>query len=156
MKITRLITLQLVLAVVLGPMTLAAHGGPIAIEFFNAKLGHYFLSADEPEIASLRDNPALGWAPTGQQFAVFDRLDVSATVRPVCRFYGSVTPGPNSHFYTANDNECSGLKALQATIPDSEPRWNFEGIAFAAILPLDGECASPSPIKVFRAYNDQA
>ncbi len=48
----------------------------------------------------------------------------------MCRFYGSVSPGPNSHFYTVDDAECAFLKQLQAQTPASQPRWNYEGIAF--------------------------
>ena len=45
--------------------------------------------------------------------------------RPVCRFYGSLSPGPNSHFYTVDENECAFLKQLQATTPADQPRWNY-------------------------------
>ena len=38
----------------------------------------------------------------------------------------------------------------------NEQRWNFEGIAFGAVLPVNEQCGDISPIRVFRAFNDQA
>ncbi|MBK8739216.1 MAG: hypothetical protein IPM02_06525 [Betaproteobacteria bacterium] len=65
----------------------------------------------------------------------------------------SPTPGPNSHFYAAVAEECNFLKQLAATTPASQPRWNFEGIAFASSLPVGGMCL-PGTLPVYRAYNN--
>jgi hypothetical protein len=105
-------------------------------EFYHSGLGHYFMTGDAAEAKSLRDDPALGWAPTGESFnaiANFAWDSATSAPRAVCRFYGSVSPGPNSHFYTAVPSECAGLKSLQQSAPATQPRWNYEGISFWAM-----------------------
>lgn len=135
-------------------VSLSRTGQVVAYEFFHADLGHYFMSSDDTEARMLRDHPELGWMPTGGRFNVYDRNAPNATIHPVCRFYGSVNPGPNSHFYTAFDNECAGLRTLQATTPAAQPRWNYEGIAFSIGLPATGRCDTIGLTKVvYRVYN---
>ena len=62
------------------------------------------------EQAPLDGGVAPGWSHTGEWFK-------PGGPTPVCRFYGSVSPGPNSHFYTAIDSECTLLKNLQLSLP---------------------------------------
>ena len=71
----------------------------------------------------------------------------------VCRFYGSLSPGPNSHFYTINPVECQFLKDLAATTPGTERRWNFESNDFLSSSPSGQQCASGF-VPVYRAYNN--
>ena len=71
----------------------------------------------------------------------------------VCRFYGSQSPGPNSHFYTVNPGECQSLKQLQASTPATEKRWNFESLDFVSSPPSNGACPSGT-VAVYRAYNN--
>jgi murein DD-endopeptidase MepM/ murein hydrolase activator NlpD len=120
-------------------------------EFYHAGLNHYFRTAAAAEAASL--TPASGFLPTGDDFFALDRSVSLAGVSPVCRFYGSVNPGPNSHFYTADPAECAQLKAIQAQTPASQPRWNYEETAFAAYLPVGGMCPTNAPFPIYRAYN---
>ena len=127
------------------------------VEYFHPALNHYFLSANPEEIAALDANVAtLGWARTGEQFGLRPRDATVDGSNPVCRFYGSVQPGPNSHFYTAFPAECSQLKALQRATPDGEPRWNFEEIALQAIMPTNGACPASEPVAISRLYNNRA
>ena len=72
---------------------------------------------------------------------------------PVCRFYGSVTPGPNSHFYTAVESECTLLKNLQASTPATQPRLNFESLDFITTPAVGGVCPT-NTMPVYRAYNN--
>jgi hypothetical protein len=116
------------------------------IEFFHAGLDHYFMTADPNEAAGLVGNSALGWVRTGNTFK-------SGGSTPVCRFYGSMTPGPNSHFYTLAGAECDSLKQLQASTPATEKRWNFESLDFSSTPAIDGTCENGA-IPVYRAYND--
>jgi hypothetical protein len=125
-------------------------------EFFAPTLNHYFRTANADEANALSANPALGWQATGANFKAYSRNDAADGAKPVCRFYGSVSPGPNSHFYTANAGECNALKSLQATTPASVPRWNYEEIAFAIHEPNAGVCPAVAPIPVYRAYNNRA
>jgi Repeat of unknown function (DUF5648) len=125
-------------------------------EFFAPSLNHYFRTANVDEANGLSANPILGWQATGANFKAYTRNEAADGAKPVCRFYGSVSPGPNSHFYTANAGECNALKSLQATTPASVPRWNYEEIAFAIHEPNAGVCPAVAPNPVYRAYNNRA
>jgi hypothetical protein len=125
-------------------------------EFYAPSLNHYFRTANVEEANALKSNPALGWQATGGDFKAYARNDHPSTSQPVCRFYGSLSPGPNSHFYTAESAECDQLKALQASTPASQPRWNYEEIAFAVDVPVNGACPQSAPVPVYRAYNQRA
>ena len=118
---------------------------PMAVEFYNAQLRHYFLTASADEATGVDQGAAgPGWARTGHTF----RTGGSA---PVCRFYGNQMngespqgPGPNSHFYTSHAGECDWVKL--------DPGWIYEGIAFQIDNPVSGQCAT-GRIPVYRAYN---
>ena len=73
------------------------------VEFYNAPLDNYFITADPAEAKAI-DNGAAGpgWKRTGDTFGAGGNT-------AVCRFYGSQTPGPNSHFYTVSAAECAAL-----------------------------------------------
>ena len=116
------------------------------IEFHNANLDNYFITADLVEAAAIDGGAAgPGWSRTGFNFS-------AGGPTPVCRFYGSITPGPNSHFYTALPDECAALKQLQASTPATEKRWNFESLDFVTTVPAGGACPAGT-IPVYRAYN---
>ena len=120
---------------------------PRVVEFYNAPLDHYFITGDPAEAAAIDSGAAgPGWLRTGYSFR-------QGGDTPVCRFYGSTSPGPNSHFYSALAYECAYLKALQRATPVSAPRWNYEGLAFASSLPANGTCPVGT-IPVYRAYNN--
>lgn len=121
--------------------------GNAVVEFYNSSLDHFFISADPDEAMAIDNGSAgSGWIRTGGNFK-FGGNSL------VCRFYGSQTPGPNSHFFTASESECKDLASLQASTPASAKRWNFEGYAFGINLPASGSCAAGT-IPVYRAYND--
>ena len=100
-------------------------------EFFAPTLNHYFRTANADEAFALIANPALGFNTTDNNFSAWSRAAYPADAKPVDRFYGSLTPGPNSHFYTAEPAEFAALRALEFVQPNTVPRWNFEEIAFA-------------------------
>lgn len=125
-------------------------------EFFAPSLTHYFRTANADEAAWLSANPSLGWNPTGKNFKAYARHDHPSTTKPVCRFYGSVTPGPNSHFFTADESECAWLKQIQAQTPAGQPRWNYEEIAFAIDTASGGACPASAPVPIYRVYNNRA
>ena len=117
------------------------------VEYYNAGFGHYFVTADDDEIAGL-DAGAFDFAfiRTGRAFNGY--ASVSAGRVPVCRFF--TTPGTfgtkSSHFYTANQAECDGLKLNAA--------WVYEKIAFYIAVP-GGNGACPAGLTpVWRMYND--
>ncbi|MBP8295745.1 MAG: hypothetical protein KAX84_06525 [Burkholderiales bacterium] len=116
------------------------------VEFYNPDLDNYFITAEPVEQAFI-DTGAVGrWQRTGDAFA-------TGGPNQVCRFYGSLSPGPNSHFYTADTAECAALKQLQAITPASEKRWNFESNDFATTPAVNGGCAG-GLVPVYRAYNN--
>ncbi len=61
------------------------------------------------------------WSRTGKSF-------LSGGYVSVCRFYGGINGGPNTHFYSADDKECDALRKL--------PTLSYEGQTFAVNLPL--------------------
>jgi uncharacterized delta-60 repeat protein len=118
------------------------------VEYFNANLGHYFVTAGPAEMASIDAGGAgPGWQRTGMGFRAWvPELGVSATAHPVCRFYGTPGLGPNSHFYTAEAGECAAVK--------NDPGWTYEGTAFFIDVPAGSGCAAGSA-PVYRAYNNR-
>lgn len=118
------------------------------VEFYNTKLDNYFITADASEAAMIDNGSAgAGWIRTGNTFE-------SGGSDPVCRFYGSQSPGPNSHFYTVDAGECNDLKQIQANTPSSEKRWNFESLDFTSTpLGSNGTCVTGT-MPVYRAYNN--
>ena len=139
------------------PVPAEAERGTVTVtEFYHRDLDHYFMTASAEEAAGIDAGAAgPGWERTGQAFTAWSVLGNPAAGMNLCRFYGSVEPGPNSHFFTLSTGECSQLMDLQARTPASEPRWNFEGYAFAAVPPAADD-AAPCPeatVPVFRAYN---
>jgi glucose/arabinose dehydrogenase len=124
---------------------LAASPAPIAVEYFNATLGHYFITAFPEEAAAL-DAGALGgaWTRTGYAFPVGP--DDAAAV-DVCRLFGTPGIGPNTHFYTGNAAECASLR--------TSPLWMFEATAFRSRLPVDDACGPPLR-PVYRLYSNPA
>lgn len=129
------------------------------VEFYQDILDHYFMSASGDEIDQLDAGGQGGWKRTGQSFhGWLKQQDAPPGAHAVCRFYAA---GANSHFYTGDGAECAWLKALeQSQRADADARgqrflgWGYEGIAFWALLPQDGQCpAGTDP--VWRAFNDR-
>jgi hypothetical protein len=124
------------------------------VEFFNTLLDHYFITASPAEASSIDQGAAgPGWSRTGESFNAWSSAATSS-LNSVCRFYGSIFPGPNSHFYTASIEECNQLKQFQQSTPVTQRRWNFEGSAFYIATPLEGSCPGDAPNAIYRAYNN--
>ncbi len=113
----------------------------IVIEYFHAGLGHYFMTADPVEAASL-DTGAGGWARTGYAFKALDAA--AAPGLPACRFFG-VFGDVSSHFYTIDPAECAYVKTL--------PPWQFENDAFRADEPAAEDCPADR-MRVVRVFNN--
>ena len=143
-------------------ITVTAAAAPASIptvEFYNAALDHYFLSANVAEIADLDAGRHPGWVRTGGTFKVYDGPATNA--RAVCRFY--ITPAfGDSHFFSANRDECASLDLEnydRAILGDlSEPRYLDEtAAAFYVLLPdlVTGICPANSQ-PVYRLWNGRA
>jgi len=130
------------------------------VEYYAETTDHYFMSGWPDDVALLDGSPQLGWKRTGQQFKAWLRqADAPWGAVPVCRFYAS---GPNSHFYSGDPGECQMLKSLeQKQRADDSARgqafrgWQFESIAFYALVPREGKCPGDTQ-PVYRAYNMRA
>jgi uncharacterized repeat protein (TIGR02543 family) len=125
------------------------------VEFYNAALDHYFITANPGEMAKLDDGTFKGWQRTQQSFKAFPPESwalAAGLARVVCRFYGNPAAGLDSHFYSATKDECDDVKRK---FPDS---WIFESAdVFQAVVPdrLTGECPDGT-IPVYRLFNQRA
>jgi len=124
----------------------AVEPSAMVIEYHNAALDHYFMTAYPDEAAMLDAGVVVpGWKRTGVQFAAYASPTDNADALPVCRFFGTPGKGPNSHFYTANRDECASVK--------QNPNWTFEAIAFYIPVPsAAGTCASGAQA-VYRSFH---
>ncbi|MCC6194339.1 MAG: DUF1800 domain-containing protein [Burkholderiales bacterium] len=114
------------------------------VEFYNASLKHYFVTAF-PEEAAMLDagNAVKGWARTGVTFSAWLAAADDPDAVPVCRFFGKPDAGPNSHFYTADAAECAAVKA--------NPDWVYEAVAFHIRVPQNGACPGGTEA-VYRSF----
>jgi hypothetical protein len=129
------------------------------VEYYASTTDHYFITAGSSDIALL-DQGTLTWKRSGQGFkAWLNPADAPPGALPVCRFYAA---GPNSHFYTGVASDCEALKSLEASqraaaSAQGQPfmGWQFELIAFYALVPTNGQCPGDT-IPVYRAYNQRS
>ena len=75
-----------------------------AVEYYNAALDHYFVTASAIEIAALDAGVFAGWARTGESWPVYASTGTRGAA--VCRYYGRPEAGLDSHFYSASGDEC--------------------------------------------------
>ncbi len=113
--------------------------------------GHFFYSSDTSEQQFVDGGGAGRWSRTGRSFK-------TGGFSALCRFYGSVSPGPNSHFFTIDSGECTALRAQQVTPkPTDRQQWNYEGFGFSMTPQSTVSGASQCPsgtAPVYRAYNN--
>ncbi len=123
----------------------------MAVEYFHAAFGHYFVTVLAAEIAALDSGVQTGWARTGKVFHAWrSSQDAPATASPVCRFYIPPAQG-DSHFYSASPAEC-------ATVDAKFPSFDYESPDVMYVLlpePATGGCP-PLSAPVFRLWNDPA
>jgi YHYH protein/Repeat of unknown function (DUF5648) len=117
------------------------------IEFHNASLGHYFVTASASEAAALDAGVKQGWVRTGASFLAYATTE--AGTQPVCRFYGLPAAGLDSHFYSAFPTECAEVLLKFAGT------WQLESSdVFSVAVPdkVAGACpAGTTP--VYRVWN---
>src|SRR5690349_607372 len=137
------------LAQYLTPNAGTATGAIPVVEFYNAALNDYFMTANPSEINDLDTGVHLGWIRTGYRFLAYaDAASAPAGATPVCRFYVQPAFG-DSHFYSADPAECA---ATQAEFPT---QWVPESAAVFYVVPADrttGACPSNSHA-VYRFLN---
>jgi len=119
-----------------------------AVEFYNAHLDHYFMTADAKEIAALDSGSTPGWTRTGLSFGVFS--GPAAGTSGVCRIY--MPPGNgDSHFYSASASECSAVTARFPTFVSESSS------VFYIARPDTNTGACPAfTVPVYRLWNARA
>lgn len=115
-------------------VSVRAREGPVevieAVEYYNKDLDHYFVTAAVAEITDLDSGRHRGWQRTGGTFAVFAAGKSGGAGTPVCRFYGLPSAGLDSHFYTADAEECAQIETR------FNGAWQLETTnAFEIVLP---------------------
>jgi hypothetical protein len=126
------------------------------VEFYNANLDHFFISASQPDIDALDTGRIAGWARTGQAFKVFpSQAAGGAGVNSVCRFYIPPQHG-NSHFFSASPAECSTILAKIPTDPNYSGYVYESPNVFYTALPDTTTGACPSNTQaVYRLFNNR-
>jgi len=117
----------------------------LAVEYFNAAWGFYFMTAFATEINAL-DGGAFGgaWQRTGESFTVWPQPTLGSAA--TCRFFSDVFAPRSTHVYTPFVSECDALKASSA--------WSYEGIAFyLQLVDANGFCAAGT-MALYRLYNN--
>ena len=124
------------------------------IEYYNAQLKHYFLTAHADEVAAIEAGSAgPGWTRTGWSFLAYPAVSpepgsdcgADGCGVPVSRFYSAYS---NSHFFTADATEAAGISG-----PGSE--WMLERVEFRVPVPdAQGQCAG-GEVPVYRLYNNR-
>ena len=137
-----------ILIITLAALAARAEPTGTAVEWYNAALGHYFVSSGPEEIRFVDSGGAgPGWVRTGGEFGAYLRVNDAPGLSPVCRFYGTPGRGPNSHFYTPSATECELVKR--------DPGWTYEGVAFYIQEAANGQCPGGTT-PVYRSYNNAA
>ncbi len=138
MRLARLAVLAL-LAVV------GASRAETVVEYYNASLDRYFMTAAVDEIAALDAGLFGGWTRTGLAFEASQTL--APQLNAVCRFYVPPAYG-NSHFFSASPDECAAVIANFSVFIE-ETR-----AAFYIALPDIGTGACPGGTSpVYRLWN---
>lgn len=145
---------------IIGTVALQGYGVPsaadtgtsLAIEYFDAQLGHYFVTTLASEQALLDGGAIAGWKRTGQWFAT--DLPGTGTANggaAVCRYYGKPEAGLDSHFYSGSADECRAVaeRFAQAWVLETAELFDI-GLPDLA----SGACAHGMP--VYRLWNARA
>ena len=122
------------------------------VEFYNAALDHYFISADARERNDLDAGLHTGWARTGLGFKAYSAP--SGGAHPVCRFYISPAHG-DSHFFSASIQECAtiGARPIAAAggVIYESPNAFYVGLPDMGT----GACAAGT-VPVYRLWNNRS
>lgn len=121
-----------------------APSNPVAVEYYHATFGHYFVTVLSDEITKLDNGTFVGWARTGYSFKVYP-LGSSGT-QSVCRFFSTAFSPKSSHFYTPSASECATVK--------NNPNWTYEGLVFGLAAPSATGTCGTGTIPLYRLYNN--
>ena len=115
------------------------------VEYYNAQLDHYFVSAQAADIDALDSGRLGGWTRTGLMFMAYPSFVSGAS--PVCRFYLPPAVG-DSHFFSASTAECAEVATRFPAFVLEDP----EVMYMALPDPVTGSCAVGA-VAVYRFWN---
>ncbi|MEP7206476.1 MAG: S8 family peptidase [Casimicrobiaceae bacterium] len=131
------------------PATDAAPEGTVAVvEYYNAALDHYFMTANAAEIAAL-DAPWSAFVRTGFVFYAYpDVAHAPPGTAPVCRFYADASVQIDAHYFTADAAQCAFVQQRWPGV------WQLENAAAFYVVTLDaaGQCPDTT-VPVYRFFN---
>jgi len=117
----------------------------LAIEYFHAGIGHYFLTAQADEQYGLDSGVFAGWQRTGNAFNVWDASSGGAL--PVFRLYTTKFASKAAHFYTTDTVEREGIRA------ENGGDWTYEKIAYYLPPAAGGTCPAGA-VPIYRMFNN--
>lgn len=121
------------------------------VEYFNAKLDHYFISSLAADIEALDSGRLPGWVRTGRTFRAYaSAATAPANASPVCRFYIPPALG-DSHFYSASPDECASVRSKFPAFSYESPNVMY----IALPNPVTGACPGAT-LPVWRLWNARA
>jgi serine protease len=121
------------------------------VEFYRADLDHYFISASPAEINYVDTFLRGIFQRTGLFFYAYPGTFLAPPgVMPVCRFYADASVQINSHYYSADPQDCAYVQAHWYGT------WNYEqSDAFYVQVPdFDGNCPA-NTLPVYRFFNNR-
>ncbi len=127
-------------------------GTAAVVEFYDATLDHYFVTADPFEMATLDAN-TMRWRRTGHVFYAWsDPTQAPPDVlfpQPVCRFYAGPAQQIDSYWFSADPVECGSVPVLS-------PGWALQtSAAFWVEMPdFAGQCRAGT-LPVYRFFNNR-
>ena len=124
-------------------------GAVAVVEYYDAALDHYLVTADPVEIQSIDAFGSARWQRTGHVFyawASASAVPAGVAAYGVCRFYSGPEHLIDSYFYTADPAECSAVLA--------RPEWTLQSsAAFVVEIPdAAGNCREGT-LPVYRFFN---
>jgi len=121
------------------------------VEFYRADLDHYFITADPAEVNFIDKFLSGIFQRTGLYFyAYLTRAVAPITAQPVCRFYADANVQINSHWYSANAQECLFVLLNWSGIWELEKADAF----FVQVPDAKGNCPAKT-LPVFRFFNNR-
>jgi hypothetical protein len=126
-------------------------GAVKVVEYYRADLDHYFITADPNEIAAIDSQLSQIFKRTGLYFyAYLTREAAPLSAKPVCRFYAPLAVLIDSHYYSANPEECLAVLLNWPGI------WTLEtGAAFYVDVPdSKGRCPE-NTLPVYRFFDNR-
>jgi len=126
-------------------------GAVPVVEYYRADLDHYFITATPEEINYVDTYYSAIFQRTGYYFyAYLTPATAPVGSRPVCRFYAGPQVQIDSHYYTADANECQFVQTRWPGI------WNLETpSAFYTQVPDANGVCPDGTLPVYRFFNNR-